>query len=140
MTMPEANLRTPVTVLLAAWISTVTILIPGPWIAGPWPSWVAKALLVFSGVFVCAMGLRRNGGWLLYVKVLSAIFLIYWLSEYMFAIRPVSESVASVLHAIRDLDGLPRAVLIQTQVLLPIVHIACVAWLTLAQRRASRSV
>lgn len=126
----------PVAVLLFAWISSATMLIPGPWIAGSWLQWTAKALFVLAGVTVCAVGLRRGRRWLPFVVLLSALSLMYWLSEHLFAIRPMAESFASVAHAIADLDGLPRVVLIQTQLVLPIVHFVCALWLLLSSRAA----
>jgi hypothetical protein len=78
------------------------------------------------------MALKRNGRWLLALSTMSAVFLIYWASEYLLATRPVADSVASVLHAARELEGLAHFVVIQTQIVLPAVHAICLAWLLLS--------
>ena len=127
--------RLPIAVLIFGWLSTITILIPAPWVAGPWLLWSAKVIFLLLGLSISSLALWSGGRWVVGLIAMSAIFIAYWLSEHLFAIRPASESFASVLHAASDLEGFPQFVLIQTQIILPAMHAISMAWLIFLRRR-----
>jgi hypothetical protein len=115
--------------LMFVWLSTATILLPLPWLLEPslatsavWIQWIAKLSLVLLGIFATGMALWREGKWLLGTAVMSAVYLAYWASEYLLATRPALDTFASVVHAIKDLDGLPPLVLLQLQIVWPTIH------------------
>lgn len=131
-------MQTVLIVLLFTWLSTATILLPLPWLLDPsfattgvWIQWLAKLSLVTAGVFLCAIALRRKGKWRMVAASMSAVYLAYWASEYLLAIRPAADTFASVLHAIMDLDGMPRLVLVQLHLVLPIIHLVALLYLVL---------
>jgi hypothetical protein len=114
---------------LVAWLSTVTILIPVPWaVDQSWLKWTAALLMVLGGVATCAVALRPKS-LVTPLALMSCVYIVYWASEYLLAIRPISVTFNSVIYAIDNSDTMfGRLVLAQTQIVLPFLHIVLVVW------------
>ena len=140
-------MRHVLTLLMLVWLATATILLPLPWLLEPslatnavWIQWTAKLSLVLAGIFATGMALWREGKWLLGTAAMSGVYLAYWASEYLFATRPALDTFASVVHAIKDLDGTPRLVLLQLQIVWPTIHFLTLLYLVFyaSSRRGAR--
>jgi hypothetical protein len=134
--------RGMVVVLLLAWLSTLTMLIPWPpatidlfksqaiplpSIAALWTRWIVAFLFVLCGVLAALFSLRgsRRAGRVL--LLLSLLYIGYWVSEYLLASRPISDGIDALLRQVGSATPLAKAVIIQHQVILPLVHLGCLA-------------
>jgi len=138
--------------LLIAWISSITMLYPWPprtiaaleeltrtyeretgssnagtRIEVPhqpiWNRWVVNVLFVLGGVVFVLLTLRGGKSSRGFVVGFSVLYLAYWLSEYVLSLGSTADVVAAVVRQIKDGDLLRKTVIIQHQVLLPLVHL-----------------
>jgi hypothetical protein len=143
-------------VLLAGWVSSITMLYPWPprtiavleelvethakleekqaasstpetriQVAHQpiWNRWILNLLFVVGGTLFVLLTLRGSKVARGLVVGFSGIYLAYWLSEYMLSLGPASSVVAAVIRQINDGDLLRKTVIIQHQILLPLIHL-----------------
>ena len=127
--------------VFAAWVSSVTMLLPFPpftieWMKAHnfeppywliWGRWLLNVAFIVAGA--TAAYLARGGRlWALSLAVLfSLIYIAYWLSEYVTARSPAIEVVQRVLYQLK-LGGWPLKIgVFQHQVVLPLIHLLFVA-------------
>ena len=128
--------------VIAAWISSVTMLVPwppimialfeahfpgeiAPWVV--WGRWILNLAFIVGGALSTLLLLRGHRRALKYALGFSATYVAYWLSEYAF----VHGTVLDVILAIErqwERGGLgSRIVILQHQVALPLIHLAFLA-------------
>ena len=129
--------RVMAVVLLCAWFSAATMLVPWPpvlvdlfaskGIAIPseaiWIRWLGKLALIFGGSLGALLWLRGSR-WAVPILILcSVLYLGYWMSEYLFSPGQISEVVSAVARQISNAELLRKLVILQHQVILPVIHL-----------------
>jgi hypothetical protein len=123
--------------VVLGWVSSVTMLVPWPpatmalfeahnvelahWAV--WVRWALNAIFILGGAISAFLALRGRQRALRYAVAFSAIYIAYWLSEYVLARGPAVDVISSVMRQVR-LGGLAsQIVIIQHQIVLPIFHL-----------------
>jgi hypothetical protein len=147
--------RTIHVVLVMAWLSTVTMLIPWPpatmtlleshGMTPPsahvlWTRWLLGCMFVVGGTFSAVSALRaaRQGNFI--TIGFSVIYILYWLSAYVTMPVPVGEVIRITIRQIANVPFWNKVGVIQYQVLLPLVHCAYLmaTFLSLTSRMQKR--
>lgn len=93
-----------------------------------WARWGIAVVFVAGGLVAALAGLKGHRLAIRLSVAFSLTYLGYWLSEYVFAIGTVGSVIQSVANQITSANVATRIVVIQHQILLPVVHLACVGY------------
>jgi hypothetical protein len=124
-------------IVVAAWVSSITMLQPWPTTAiafvsaynydGPhwqiWACWALNALFVLGGTVSAFLAYRGSERAFKYALAFSVLYIAYWLSEYVLARNGALFIVSLVLRQLRENELLSKLVIAQHQIVLPIVHL-----------------
>lgn len=138
--MSHSQTKLLLLVLFVAWVSSITMLVPWPpttieYVRGYdmrvaewpiWTRWILQSAFVMAGAFAALLAYRGSSKALKYAVGLSALYIAWWLSEYLLAKSPLTESIARVVHHLQVGDTTSRLVVAQHQLVLPIVHLVFV--------------
>ena len=137
MNIPSNLWRIAAVVLLCAWLSAATMLVPWPpvvmdifaskGIAIPagavWIRWLPKLVLVLCGVSAALMWLRGRQRAFRILIVLSVLYLGYWISGYLLTPGEIGDLVRTITWQISNEDGLRKLTILQHQIILPVIHL-----------------
>jgi hypothetical protein len=124
--------------LFAAWVSCITMLVPWPpatiayinahdlrvpeW--GVWFRWILQSAFVLGGAIAAFLAFRGRKRAFKYAVGFSALYVAWWLSEYLLAKSPLTDSISRVVHHLQVGDTVSRLVVAQHQIALPLLHLA----------------
>jgi hypothetical protein len=95
---------------------------------GLWIRWGIAVVFVAGGLIAALVGSRGHRLAIRLSIAFSLIYLGYWLSEYVLAIGTVGSVLQSVANQIASENLGSSIVVVQHQILLPLVHLACVGY------------
>jgi hypothetical protein len=124
--------------LFAAWVSCITMLVPWPPVTiayihahdmrvpdwGIWFRWLLHTAFVLGGAIAAFLAFRGGERAFKYAALFSALYVAWWLSEYLLATSPLADSIWRVVHHLQVGDTVSRLVVAQHQIALPLLHLA----------------